>query len=87
MDSSPATSISRGSAGRSALHRDDGGAPDLRQPGPQAGLQDALVWNDKWLSGVLGRPGAAIKCDVSGCRLAKPSPWERSLPPYPWLPA
>jgi hypothetical protein len=45
-------------------------------------LQDALVWNDKWLPGVLGRLGAAIKCDVSGCRLAKPSPWERSLPPY-----
>jgi hypothetical protein len=45
-------------------------------------LQDALVFNDKWLPGVLGPLGAAIKCDVSGCRLAKPSPWERSLPRY-----
>jgi hypothetical protein len=43
-------------------------------------VQDALVWNDKCLPGVLGRLGAAIKYDVSGCRLAKPSPWERSLP-------
>lgn len=64
-----------------ALHRDGGVAPDLRRPGQQA-LQDALVWNDKWLPGVLGWLGAAIKCDVSGCPLAKPSPWERSLPPY-----
>ena len=44
-------------------------------------LQDALVWHDKWLPGVLARLAAAIKCDVAGCRLAKSSPWERSPPP------
>jgi hypothetical protein len=53
------------------------GDPDNRP------LQDALVWNDKWLPGVLSRLVGAIKCDVSGCRLAKPSPWERSPPRYP----
>jgi hypothetical protein len=52
------------------------GDPDNRP------LPDALVWNDKWLPGVLGRLSAAIKCDVSGCRLAKPPPWERSPPRY-----
>jgi hypothetical protein len=52
------------------------GDPDNRP------LQDALVWNDKWLPGVLGRLSGAIKCDVSGCRLAKPSPWERAPPRY-----
>jgi hypothetical protein len=52
------------------------GDPDNRP------LQDALVWNDKWLPGVLGRLVGAIKCDVSGCRLAKLSPWERSPPRY-----
>ena len=52
------------------------GDPDNRP------LPDALVWNDKWLPGVLGRLGAAIKCDVSGCRLVKSSPWERSPPRY-----
>jgi len=45
-------------------------------------LQDALVWHDKWLPGVLGRLAAANKCDVSGCRLARSSPWERSPPHY-----
>lgn len=45
-------------------------------------LQDALVWNDKWLPGVLGRVLAAVRCDVSGCRLAQRLPWERSPPPY-----
>jgi hypothetical protein len=44
-------------------------------------LPDALVFNDKWLPGVLGRLGVAIKCDVSGCRLVQLSPWERSPPP------
>ena len=44
-------------------------------------LQDALVWNDKWLPGVLGRLAAAIKCDVSGCRLDSPA-WGRSPPRY-----
>lgn len=52
------------------------GDPDNRP------LQDALVWHDKWLPGVLARLSAAIKCDVSGCRLAKSSPWERSPPRY-----
>ena len=51
------------------------GDPDSRP------LPDALVWNDKWLPGVLGRLAAAIKCDVSGCRLVQSSPWERSPPP------
>jgi len=50
------------------------GDPDSRP------LQDALVWNDKWLPGVLGRLAAAIKCDVSGCRLVRSAPWERSPP-------
>ena len=52
------------------------GDPDNRP------LQDALVWNDKWLPGVLGRLTAAIKCDVSGCRLAKPALRERTMPRY-----
>jgi hypothetical protein len=52
------------------------GDPDSRP------LPDALMWNDKWLPGVLGRLAAAIKCDVSGCRLAQSSPWERSPPRY-----
>lgn len=52
------------------------GDPDNRP------LPDALVWNDKWLPGVLGRLSGAIKCDVSGCRLAQSSPWERSPPRY-----
>jgi regulator of replication initiation timing len=45
-------------------------------------LPDALVWHDKWLPGVLGRLSAAINCDVSGCRLTRSSPWERSPPRY-----
>ena len=52
------------------------GDPDSRP------LPDALVWNDKWLPGVLGRLAVAIKCDVSGCRLVQSSPWERSPPRY-----
>ncbi len=50
------------------------GDPDNRP------LQDALMWNDRWLPGVLGRLAAVIKCDASGCRLARSSPWERSPP-------
>jgi hypothetical protein len=42
-------------------------------------LQDALVFNDKWLPGVLGRLCAAIKCDVTGCRLESPD-WQISSP-------
>jgi hypothetical protein len=52
------------------------GDPDSRP------LPDALVWNDKWLPGALNRLAAAIKCDVSGCRLVQSSPWERSPPRY-----
>lgn len=51
------------------------GDPDNRP------LQDALWFFERWLPGVLSRLGAALKCDVSGCRLAKSSPWERSPPP------
>ncbi len=52
------------------------GDPDNRP------LPDALVWHDKWLPDVLGRLAVAIKCDVSGCRLVKPSPWELSPSRY-----
>jgi hypothetical protein len=52
------------------------GGPDSRP------LPDALVWNDRWLPGVLGRLGAVIKCDVAGCRLTRSAPWERSPPGY-----
>ena len=52
------------------------GDPDNRP------LPDALMWNDKWLPGVLSRLTAVIKCDVAGCRLAKPRTWERSPPRY-----
>jgi hypothetical protein len=45
-------------------------------------LQDALWFHERWLPGVLGRLGHAIKCDVTGCRLARSSPWERSPPRY-----
>jgi hypothetical protein len=40
-------------------------------------LQGALTWHDRWLPGVLARLDAALKCDVSGCELAKVRP-----PPY-----
>lgn len=52
------------------------GDPDSRP------LQDALLWHDKWLPGALARLQGAIKCDVSGCRLATSSPYERSPPRY-----
>jgi hypothetical protein len=45
-------------------------------------LQDALWFHERWLPGVLGRLGQAIKCDVTGCRLARSSPWGRSPPRY-----
>jgi hypothetical protein len=44
-------------------------------------LPDALVWNDKWLPGVLGRLAAVMKCDLSGCRLESPA-WDRVPPRY-----
>jgi len=34
-------------------------------------LQGALTWHDKWLPGVLARLAASIKCDESGCRIAR----------------
>lgn len=42
------------------------GNPDNRD------LQGALAWHDKWFPGVLGRLTAAIKCDQTGCRTARP---------------
>jgi hypothetical protein len=50
------------------------GDPDNRS------LQDALAFFERWLPGVLGRLAGAVKCDVAGCRLATPRPWERSPP-------
>jgi hypothetical protein len=44
-------------------------------------LQDALMWNDRWLPGVLSRLGAVIKCDVTGCQLTGRHPWQRPPPP------
>jgi hypothetical protein len=52
------------------------GDPDNRP------LQDALWFHERWLPGILGRLAQAVKCDVAGCRLAQPSPWERSPPRY-----
>ncbi len=52
------------------------GDPDSRP------LQDALWFFERWLPGVLGRLAQAVKCDVTGCRLARSSPWERSPPHY-----
>jgi hypothetical protein len=37
-------------------------------------LQGALTWHDKWFPGVLGRLAASIKCDESGCRMARLRP-------------
>ena len=45
-------------------------------------LQDAMWFFERWLPGVLTRLGQAIKCDVSGCRLERSAPWERSPPRY-----
>jgi hypothetical protein len=50
------------------------GDPDNRP------LQDALWFHERWLPGVLGRLAQAVRCDVSGCRMARSSPWERSPP-------
>jgi len=44
-------------------------------------LQDALWFHERWLPGVLSRLGAALaRCDLAGCVLATPSPYERSPP-------
>jgi hypothetical protein len=37
-------------------------------------LQDALVFNDKWLPGVLGRLAAAVRCSTMGCYLEEVTP-------------
>jgi hypothetical protein len=52
------------------------GDPDNRP------FQDALWFHERWLPGILGRLGKAIRCDVAGCRLTRSSPWERSPPRY-----
>jgi hypothetical protein len=52
------------------------GDPDSRP------LPDALVWNDKWLPGVLGRLAVAIRCNAMGCHLADLSPRQRPPPRY-----
>ena len=51
------------------------GDPDSRP------LQDALWFHERWLPGFLGRCEKWFRCDVSGCRLAGSSPWERPPPP------
>jgi hypothetical protein len=45
-------------------------------------LQDALVFNDKWLPGVLGRLRAAITCDTMGCHLEELARLPRPPPRY-----
>jgi hypothetical protein len=52
------------------------GDPDNRP------FQDALWFHERWLPGFLGRCEKWFRCDVAGCRLAAPSPWERSPPRY-----
>lgn len=52
------------------------GDPDNRP------FQDALWFHERWLPGFLGRCEKWFRCDVSGCRLVKSSPWERSPPRY-----
>ena len=46
---------------------------DLRRPGQQ-GPAGRPAWHDKWFPGVLARLAASIKCDESGCRMARPRP-------------
>jgi hypothetical protein len=43
-------------------------------------LQAALWFHERWLPGVMARLEKAIRCDASGCRLAQPSPYQRSPP-------
>lgn len=45
-------------------------------------LQDALVFNDKWLPGVLGRLGAAVRCSTMGCYLEDLAPRQPQRPRY-----
>ena len=39
-----------------------------------ADLEGALGWHDKWFPGCISRLAASIKCDESGCRMARPRP-------------
>jgi hypothetical protein len=50
------------------------GDPDSRP------LQDALVFFDRWLPGVLSRLAAAVRCDAAGCLQAARHPAQRSPP-------
>ena len=52
------------------------GHPDNRP------FQDALWFHERWLPGFLSRVEKWFRCDVSGCRLARSSPWERAPPRY-----
>jgi hypothetical protein len=45
-------------------------------------LQDSLWWHERWLPGFLARCEKWFRCDVSGCRLVRSLPWERSPPRY-----
>ena len=40
-------------------------------------LQDALIFNDKWLPGVVGRLQAAVRCSTMGCYLEEVTPRPR----------
>jgi len=52
------------------------GDPDSRD------LQAALWWHERWAPNTFQRLAQAIRCDASGCRVAKASPYERSPPRY-----
>ena len=39
-----------------------------------ADLEGALAWHDKWFPGCISRLAVSVKCDESGCRLARPRP-------------
>ncbi len=52
------------------------GDPDNRP------LPDALWFHERWLPGLLARCEKWFRCDVSGCRLVKAPPWQRSPPRY-----
>jgi len=52
------------------------GDPDNRD------LQAALWWHERWLPGAIQRLSQAIRCDATGCSLARSSPYERSPPRY-----
>jgi hypothetical protein len=46
-------------------------------------LAGALWFHERWLPRSLARLAQAIRCDATGCRTARPSPWARPpLRPY-----